>query len=590
VPHRKRLIHRYGVNEAGVRELRIDYGLQEITFTEAHLFAFGEQLGRAPSFTGEAAMAWGPGYDWHELQPLLEALLDAGILARGEPTDDPRGGGLTASPLPPAVCPMARTWSAAECEALTRELADRPIEIGYLEAVVPVFRIAHPALDGDGRQVGEANVYPARLRLDRGTEWRVCQYPGSRYRDAMPMNVTALKAMIKHWKPILATILEVRGALQARLGLAPGGWTIGELHTFACVVLALPTFELVRRGGASPQRPLDPILSSLFRITDGIRMTTYDMLFSIEHTRRADEVMTAAALHDHAETHAVLIGETGVCAGPTPLIDEFLATAVDGAPALGRVPDELGAALSELPAAIDYGLYALQSWGVSLSVWLAMSRAYEAILALLDAPPLAGEPAVLRLAARLRADWTILEQMQITRPYDRDVHLAAYRDAYERSWCAARVPVGAPALASEIAARAAGPEHAMVAVQLRTRLGARWPLGAPAAAALDLLVDVVLHYLREEQAILASTTAIQHAINALVERPRPHRPLTVRDLGATYSIGAAPGAFPYLFDALEAELGVRVEATATAIQIAEPRRAPPEPPTTHSASAAAGES
>jgi len=43
-------------------------------------------------------------------------------------------------------------------------------------------------------------VFPPRLRLDRDTEWRVCQYAGSRYRDDAPMNVTALKA-IKYWKP-----------------------------------------------------------------------------------------------------------------------------------------------------------------------------------------------------------------------------------------------------------------------------------------------------------------------------------------------------------------------------------------------------
>jgi hypothetical protein len=594
VPHRKRLTHTYRVNEDGVRELRIDYGLKEITFDEPHLFAFGEQLGQVPSFTGQLATTWGPGYPWDELEPLLEALIEQGILQRGEATDDPRGGGLVASRVPPSVCPMARTWSAAEFEPLTRELAARPIEIGYLEAVVPLFRIAHPALDADGRQVGEANVYPSRLRLDRETEWRVCQYPGSRYRDEMPMNVTALKAMIKHWKPIMATILEVRGALQTRLGLARDRWTIGELHTLACAVLAVPTFELVKRGGPSPQVPLHPILSSLFRITDGIRMTTYDMLFAIEHTRRADEVMTAAELYAHAETHAVLIGTTGVCAGPRPLIDEFLATAVDGEPAAStaqlELPDELRAVLADLPDAIDYGLYAMQAWGVSLSVWLGMSRAYEAILAILDAPPLAGDPALAGLRARLGRDWTVLEQMQITLPYDRDVHLAAYRDAYERSWRAARTPLRGPALAEEIAPCAATAAHAAAADQLRHGLAARWPLGDAAAATIEPIVSLVILYLRQEQAILGSTTEIQAAINALLERPHPSRPLTVRDFGANYSIGADVGSFPYLFDAIEAELGIAVECTAGAIAITQPRFVPIEPPTPHSASAGAGES
>ena len=105
--------------------------------------------------------------------------------------------------------------------------------------------IAHPALDADGRQVGEGNVFPKTLRLDLDTEWRVCQYSGSRYRDEMPMNVTALKAMIKYWKPMMLTLGEVCAELRARLGLPVGRWTIGELHTMSCVVLALPAYLLM---------------------------------------------------------------------------------------------------------------------------------------------------------------------------------------------------------------------------------------------------------------------------------------------------------------------------------------------------------
>ena len=40
--------------------------------------------------------------------------------------------------------------------------------------------------------------------------------------------------------------------------------------------------------------------------------------------------------------------------------------------------------LARLPAAIDYGLHGLQTWGVSLEVWLAMSQAHEAVLAIIS--------------------------------------------------------------------------------------------------------------------------------------------------------------------------------------------------------------
>ena len=578
VPYRKRMVHVYVTSDDGARELRIHYGLKEISFDDERLFAFGEQLVQQSCFTGESATTWGPGYDWEEIRPLLESLLDEGIVMRGDGADDPRSGGLVPSLVPPSVCSRPRSWSLAECESIMLELANRAIEIGYLEAVVPVFLVAHPALDADGRQVGEANVYPRRLRLDQETEWRVCQYSGSRYRDDLPMNVTGLKAMIKHWKPIMAMTLAVRAELGPRLGRSQGPWTIGDLHTLACVVLALPAFQLMKGGGSSPQPPLHPVVSSLFRITDGIRMTAFEMFFSIEDTRRADEPMTAVELLAEAEQRGALIGNTGVCAGPRPLIEEFLSTAVDGVPAESisglELAPEVRDLLSQLPAAVDYGLQGMQAWGVSLSVWLAMSRAYEALLAILEtAVPTAGEAGLARLRARLRADWSVLERLQITIDHDRDVHLKAYLDAYERSWRALRSPVGPPTLAQAIAPCPEGPMHLAAAHQLRGMLDARWSHeeidGSGDAPDVERIVDVLIHYLREEQAILASTAEIQESLNVLLDRPRPQRSLSVRDFHANYVLSSGTRAFPYLFDSLQEELGIRVECTASAIEVSD---------------------
>ena len=73
IPYRKRLSHSYITHEEGVRELRIDYGIKEITFDEVHLFPFAEQLVREPSFTGQDAIGWGPGYRWDEIRPAVSA-------------------------------------------------------------------------------------------------------------------------------------------------------------------------------------------------------------------------------------------------------------------------------------------------------------------------------------------------------------------------------------------------------------------------------------------------------------------------------------------------------------------------------------
>jgi hypothetical protein len=68
---------------------------------------------------------------------------------------------------------------------------------------------------------------------------------------------------------------------------------------------------------------------------------------------------------------------------------------------------------------------------------------------------------------------------------------------------------------------------------------------------------------------LASTAELQAAINALLERPPPTRPLTARDLRLHFQMyGDSIAAFPYLFDSLEAELGIHIECTADQIRIA----------------------
>jgi len=568
VPHRKRLSYSYVVNDDGARELRIDYGMKEISFDEERLFAFGEQLVKEASFTGQCATAWGAGYTWDELRPLLEALLGEGIIRRGDGAGDARGaGGIVPSQVPPSTCPVPRAWSLAECEAITADLANRPIEVGHLEAIVPVFRIAHPALDGDGRQVGEANVWPPRLRLEHVAEWRVCQYVGSRYHDDTPMNVTALKAMIKHWKPMMAATLAVRGEMARRFGRTSGAWTIGELHAFSSAVLALPTFQLVVGGGASPQPPLHPALSSLFRITDGIRMTTYEMLFSIEHVRPASEPVTAAEIYLYAENHGVLIGDTGVCAGPKAMIEEFLAIAVDGAPAEGleslELPAEVQAALAELPAAVDYAMYGLQSWALAQSVWLAMSRAYEALRALLGG---AAGAAFAELREGLDIDWRRLETLQITKPYDRDVHDWAYLDTYAQARRASRVQVGPATLAQAIMPVAEVDPATLDLVRERVAAQLARREVADGARLATQIASVLVGYAREEQAVLAALTRVQDAINAQLARPRAGRALVGRDLVATYAMGRS-GRFPYLFDRVAGDLGVHLEPTAIALAV-----------------------
>jgi hypothetical protein len=81
-PQRARWSRSYVAGARGA-ELRIDAGSKSVTFYDPRLFALGEELATRTCFTGAEAVTWGPGYAWDEIRPLLEALLDEGLLERG---------------------------------------------------------------------------------------------------------------------------------------------------------------------------------------------------------------------------------------------------------------------------------------------------------------------------------------------------------------------------------------------------------------------------------------------------------------------------------------------------------------------------
>ncbi len=584
VPYRKRMTKRWVTNEEGGQELHLHYGIKEISFDEVHLFPWGEQLAKQSSFIAGDATSWGTGHPWDEIRPLLEALLEEGILRRGDGEEDARGGGLVASLLPPSTCPFSRSWSAAESEGITRDLAGRPVEIGYMEAILSVYRIPHPAMDGDGRQVGEANVFPPALRLDAPTEWRVCQYSGSRYGDERPMNITALKAMIKHWKPMMVALLDVRAELLRRITrsterdlsdpTSTAKWTVGDMHMLSTLVLSLPAYWLMKRGGTSPQPALHPVLSSLFRITDGIRMTTHEMIFlSPERTRDPHEIVTDADLYSFSERNGLFISSYGVCAGPRALIDEFLSIAfngylVEGGESIELAP-EVKELLAELRPAVDYGLLGLMVWGITRSTWCLMSLVYKELRELFGT---ATGAAAERFFARLEKDWFILDTQRVAGDYDRDVHMVVYKDCYEQGRLALPEPFGAAMLEERIAPAAETAEHRALEQQMRQVLAERFAdstvPGRDVAQVAARMAAIFTQFVREEQTILTSTCELQEVINTLLDRPRPTRPLTVRDLRVNYGMyGGHIGEFPYLFDMLHEELGFRVEATKSSLEI-----------------------
>lgn len=583
--HHQRMITQHDRDpDTGVPELRLYYGSQQISFDEPELFTFGETLAQQSLFRADDALGWGQPGEWPRVRDLLTQLIDAGVLcrasadvaARGAVDEERRVGeaGRRPSPLPAARSERPRSWH--ELPGLMQELAGRPLEPGWLELVVPIFRVAHMARDAEGRQVGEANVFPRALRLDVETRWRSCIYAGSRYQDDKPMNVSALKAMRAHWQPMMAMLLHVREAYLARCPQARGGWTVGHLERLSTAVLALPAYQLMRREARVPDGHLHPVLSSMFRVTDGVRMTMHHMLFIPfgEPTRSPDTPMDAAQVHAYAERAFSLHGDHGVCAGPQAMIDEFLGVLIDGRAPRDGLPaalePALQAALADIEPAIDYAMLGLQSYAAAFSHWPLAMHTYEQLWAIAQRW-LAVEPSA---AVRQVGDWLspLIERLRsgthlATAAWRAD-RLAVYDDMYSqagrcRTGCAPAVGLGAQREASL-------PGDAVLAGAF-ARVTRRWAgeASTPAQQACrDAWSTELQRYAVQAQALVRAGCAAQADINRLLGRAAPIRPFEVADFDLYVQLAEeTQGRVPFLPDELHRVLGLQLRIDADAIQL-----------------------
>jgi hypothetical protein len=381
------------------------------------------------------------------------------------------------------------------------------------------------------------------------------------------MNVTALKSMIKHWKPMMVLLHRLRDRYLVRFPEAASGLGVGHIERFCNLVLAVPTYLLVRQPPAVASGCLHPLLSSLFRVTDGLRMTTNFM--QVKLTDRAplhpEAPVTCAEIHDYVERTGAFLSVHGVCAGPRPMVEEFLQVVVEGKVVAGAesvvLEGQALEALHGLDAAFDYGLHGLRAYAVALSLWPAVSRAYQRLGAIVAELPRRGIAAAL--ADRLKERVTFLEIATT-------MGTEAERQVHER-WCAhgyqqarrALFPQRPPATLAESIApapveAARGPAEELYTL-LRQRLGSD-----PAARSM---AEVLVEHLCAEQGIVRAAEGIQREICNLLGRPLPRRPLLGADIASHRQLHRAETRFPYLLDDLDEIVGIRLMAGAEKIEV-----------------------
>ncbi len=364
IPNRRRLTHAIIPGPEGQEVLHIFYGIKEIIIDEPDLLSFGNQLLTVERFRAEEATSWSSAapLEWERVRGLLEALVSEDILKRF--ADAPPAPAAKVYPPTLGRVPEGRkpeTYSAHEdrCPIITERVFGRAIDLGNLEVVLPIHRVAHPAIDRDGRQVGENNVAD-KLFLDLPTERRLCNYAGSRYHADAPINATALKHMSKRWPELLSLTEQLRHAFFARIPQQGPTPTIGEVHLLAVSCLAMVGYAMVRGVDPVPNGQLDPGLAAMFRLIDGVRIVTTQMVRDTAGKHGCDLPASPRIISDYAERESLFMDQWGVCAGPQVLIDEYLHVLLDGASAPIKVQPDLATRVGDLDAALDYGLHGLR--------------------------------------------------------------------------------------------------------------------------------------------------------------------------------------------------------------------------------------
>ena len=361
IPNRRRITHAMLEGPEGKTALHIFYGAKEIIFREPEMMPFGNALLKVERFKAEEATGWSEKpYTWEKVRGLLEALVSEEIVKHYE----------DAPPQPNAQtfpAHLGRNLEGRKPESydehftpgMTQRTFGRAIDFGNLETILPIHRVAHPAVDSDGRQVGENNVIDG-LYLDFPTERRLCNYAGSRYHAPEPINATALKHMTRRWPELLSLTEQFRVHFFKRFPEHEKSLRVGDIHFLAVSMLAAVGYVLVRGEETVPNGQLDAGLAASFRLIDGVRIVTTQVMRDAAGKQSCDRPMNARGIADYAERNFLYMDKYGVCAGPQVLIDEYLSVLLEGVAAPIQVEPDIHARVGSVDTAIDYAMHGIR--------------------------------------------------------------------------------------------------------------------------------------------------------------------------------------------------------------------------------------
>jgi hypothetical protein len=320
-------------------------------------------------------------------------------------------------------------------------------------------------------------------------------------------------------------------------------------------------YLMMRESDPTPNGALHPVWSAMFRICDGLRLVTHEMLFTptdgVPHA--PTRTLRAAEIYPYVERKQLLLSEHGVCSGPKALIEEFAAVFVDGTgsetAANYSCDATLSADLTCLDSALDYGLRSLQTYAVVFSLWPLVSQTHEQLLRALSNSSGSLSDRESALQQRLQHDWPNLVAGFLGDAAARDARMRAHADMY--SGCARGLSDASGDLTLRLGS--ATSDHKDLTGKLSRLLGA-------ANVAHAEFAEILAVHLCQEQALVRVAGELQAQVNQVLGRRQPSLPLTASDLALHHRLRIAL-TLPYLDDTLSEVFGWTIRIDSRAITV-----------------------
>jgi hypothetical protein len=390
--------------------------------------------------------------------------------------------------------------------------------------------------DADARPLcGEAIVTDPEFRAQ--LELKRCPYAGTRKHHPLPMNVSALKQMTRHWSDVLGTARLLGHALGGATTAGPSA--TARLMRVAYGAMCLPLYLLYRATSPMRDGEVPGFVSGLHKASIDIA-TGAQLMLLLAH---GGDISTGSLL-ELVEHEGLLIGAAGVCAGPPHMINELLdaMTGSHAAPSADRGLVER--ALGDLTGLVGY-VDALLELTVARQIIGAYIRRRVDALVIRCASIAATDPGVRELNARLgdaaarhpvptRPSEIIQRQDRVLREMPAAVYDALI--AVVEHGRAVLTPSGADAAGAELLAharRSAPPDRAEVSrvIQLAER-----PADDPWTTEI---AEAIVDSARLEQLALAFYSSIEATIGRALGRSAPSTPLTSEQLARVFGTSPA---------------------------------------------------